>query len=204
MLALHSWCALKFRNPALGARNQNLESTAIHGWCLCRTVFLTMGLLLRPRHPKCSSGWITIPTNLSLTPEFAAYRSSAFFRCAHSAGQRVRSRGEQRPAEPRAPIDGEQRLTDPSTRIDLGGHLLLLHCRERPSAHFRSGRFREFKPRLHTFSWWLLHIAREASRASGPVLEGGPGSQNRPGLLGTECDQNIDWKQQTVQVEFMI
>jgi hypothetical protein len=43
-----------------------------------------------------------------------------------SAGQRVLSRGEQRPAEPCAPLDGEQRLTDPSTRSDLGG--ICSHC----------------------------------------------------------------------------
>ena len=65
MRALHRWSALNFRNPALRDLNQNLESTAIHGWCLRRTVFLTVCLLFRPRHPKCSSRWITIPTNQS-------------------------------------------------------------------------------------------------------------------------------------------
>ena len=89
MRALHRWSAVTFRNLALGALNQNLESTAIHGWCLRRTVFLTVCLLLRPRQRLCRTA-------------------------------RAQQRG-QRPAEPRAPLDGEPRLTDPSTRIDLGG-----------------------------------------------------------------------------------
>jgi len=39
----------------------------------------------------------------------------------NSAAQRVLSRGEQRPAEPRLAFDGEQRLTDRGPRIDLRG-----------------------------------------------------------------------------------
>jgi hypothetical protein len=206
MRALHRRSALKVRNPALGALNQNLESTAIHGGYLRRTVFLTLCLLLRPRHPKYSSRWITIPTNLSLTPEFAAYRSqlvSPYF----SAGQRVLSRGEQRPAEPRALLDGEQRLTDPSTRIALGGICSCCVVGSVP-AHTLEVVDSGNSNNAYTISpgGYFIWPAKRL-RASGPILEGGPGSQNRPSLLGTECDQNIDWKQQAInfcQVEFMI
>jgi hypothetical protein len=124
-----------------------------------------------------------------------------------SQGQRGLSRGEQRPAEPRAPLDGEQRLTDPSKRIDLGGICSCCTVRSGPAHTLEVVDSGNLKPRLLIFSWWSLHIAREASRASGPVPEGGPGSQNRPGHLGTECDQNIDWKQPAIdscQVEFRI